>query len=290
MSTLAAGLRSIPLALVGSASARLHDLTNADAAIRMPLTLNRRVGLVQACGGAGSSTVAAGVASIFANRRAGLVLGVNASGGDRNMLWHAGVPAPEGALPPARTRPLSAAEAAAGLPVARSGLIGLDLRDPAHPTTPVPSRTWFDRINPVSRFFDLAITDWGVRGWQIDLAQVALASHVLCVVTPSRRHELEDAVAVIPALTGVADGPQVVLVIVDVSGSSRGQTPQGVGPDLGVPVLRIPYDPSAGSAKPVPSASMSARTRIAYAQLAGTIMTEAQLSLGAELRHSEATA
>ena len=119
---------------------------------------------------------------------------------------------------------------------------------------------------------------------------MALASHVLCVVTPSRRHELEDAVAVIPALTGVTDGPQVVLVIVDVSGSSRGQTPQGVGPDLGVPVLRIPHDPSAGSAKPVPSAAMSARTRIAYAQLAGTIMTEAQLSLGAELRHSEASA
>ncbi|WEO77907.1 hypothetical protein BJQ94_02355 [Cryobacterium sp. SO2] len=290
MSTLAAGLRSIPFALVGSASARLHDLTSADAAIRMPLTLNRRIGLVQACGGAGASTVAAGVASIFATRRSGLVLGVNASGGAQNLLWHAGVPTLPGALPPARTRPLSAADAAAGLPVARSGLIGLDLRDPAHPTTPVPSRTWFDRINPVSRFFDLAITDWGVRGYQIDLAQVALASHVLCVVTPSRRHELEDAAAVIPALTGVEDGPQVVLVIVDVSGSSRGQALPDVGSDLGVPVLRIPHDPSAGSATPVASAHMSARTRIAYAQLAGTIMTQAQLSLGAELRHREATA
>ena len=290
MSVLAAGLRSIPLALVGSASARLHDLTSADSAIRMPLTLNRRIGLVQACGGAGASTVAAGVASIFANRRAGLVLGVNASGGAQNLLWHAGVPAAGGALPPARTRPLSAADAAAGLPVAASGLIGLDLRDPAHPTTPVPSRAWFDRINPVSRFFDLAITDWGVRGYQIDLAQVALASHVLCVVTPSRRHELEDAIAVIPALTGVEDGPQVVLVVVDVGGSGRTRTPPAVGLDLGVPVIRIPYDPSAGSAKPVASAAMSARTRIAYAQLAGTIMTEAQLSLGAELRHREATA
>jgi MinD-like ATPase involved in chromosome partitioning or flagellar assembly len=290
VSNLAAGLRSIPLALVGSASARLHDLTKADAAIRMPLTLNRRIGLVQACGGAGASTVAAGVASVFANRRAGLVLGVNASGGARNMLWHAGVPTTEDARPTVRTRPLSAAEASAGLPVAGSGLIGLDLREPAHPTTPVPSRTWFDRINPVSRFYDLAITDWGVRGWQIDLAQVALASHVLCVVTPARRHELEEAAAIVPALTGVADGPQVVLVIVDVSGSSRGQIPAGVGADLGVPVLRIPHDPSAGSATPVPSAAMSARTRIAYAELAGTIMTEAQLSLGAELRHREATA
>ncbi|MBX0300914.1 hypothetical protein K2F54_13110 [Cryobacterium sp. 1639] len=149
---------------------------------------------------------------------------------------------------------------------------------------------WFDRINPVSRFFDLAITDWGVRGYQIDLAQVAMASHVLCVVTPSRRHELEDAAAVIPALTGVEDGPQVVLVIVDVGGDGRGQAPQGVGSDLGVPLIRIPYEPTAGSAAPVASAAMSARTRIAYAQLAGTIMTEAQLSLGAELSHREATA
>ena len=281
MSALAAGLRSIPLALVGSASARLHDLTTADTAIRMPLTLNRRIGFVQAAGGAGSSTVAAGVASIFANRRAGLVLGVNASGGDRNLLWHAGVPAGERVA--GRTRPLNAAEAAAGLPVARTGLIGLDLRDPQHPTTPVPSRAWFDRINPVSRFFDLAITDWGVRSWQIDLAQVSLASHVLCVVTPSRRHELEDAAAIVPALTGVEDGPRVVLVIVDVGGPGRSHNPVGIGAELGVPVLRIPREPSAGAAHPVASAHQSARTRIAFAQLAGTIMTEAQLSLRAEL-------
>ncbi|KFF58869.1 hypothetical protein JF66_15275 [Cryobacterium sp. MLB-32] len=57
MSRLTAGLRSLPLALVGSASARLHDLTTADAAVRAPLTLNRRIGVVQAAGGSGASTV-----------------------------------------------------------------------------------------------------------------------------------------------------------------------------------------------------------------------------------------
>ncbi|KGJ77497.1 hypothetical protein GY21_07650 [Cryobacterium roopkundense] len=282
MSRLAAGLRSLPLALVGSASARLHDLTAADAAVRAPLTLNRRIGVVQAAGGSGASTVAANLASIVAHRRSGLVLAVNASAGTHNVLWHAGVPTSDAGRPVGRTLPTaprSAEQATAQLPVSPTGLLGLDLRHPAHPTTPAPSRTWFDHINPVSRFFDLVVTDWGVRGWQVDLSQVALASHVMCIVTRSERHAVEEAAAIVPALQGQGDGLRIVFVIVNVSGT-RGSAPtMNLTRTLGVPVIRIPHDPAAGAATPVASVHTTAQTRISHAVLAGTIMAEAQRSL-----------
>lgn len=282
MSRLTAGLRSLPLALVGSASARLHDLTAADAAVRAPLTLNRRIGVVQAAGGSGASTVAANLASIIAHRRSGLVLAANASAGTHNVLWHAGVPVSDAGRPVGRvlqTAPRSAAEATAQLPISPAGLMGLDLRHPAHPTTPAPSRTWFDHINPVSRFFDLVVTDWGVRGWQVDLSQVALASHVMCVVSRSERHAVEQAAAIIPALRGLDDGPGIVFVIVNVSGSRNSAHTTPLTRTLGVPVIRIPHDPAAGAASPVASVHTTAHSRIGHAVLAGTIMAEAQRSL-----------
>ncbi|KFF58870.1 hypothetical protein JF66_15280 [Cryobacterium sp. MLB-32] len=210
------------------------------------------------------------------------MLAANASGGTHNVLWHAGVPTSDAGRPVGRTLPTaprSAAEATAQLPASAAGLLGLDLRHPAHPTTPAPSRTWFDHINPVSRFFDLVVTDWGVRGWQVDLSQVALASHVMCVVSRSERHAVEQAAAIIPALQGLDDGPRIVFVIVDVSGS-RGSAPSTpLTGALGVPVVRIPHDPAAGAAAPVESVHTGAQTRIAHAVLAGTIMAEAQRSL-----------
>ncbi|MDJ0350056.1 hypothetical protein [Cryobacterium sp. PH29-G1] len=287
------GIRSAPLAVWGSASAHLHDLSRADAAIRAPLPLNRRIGVVQLAGGTGASIVAASLASIFATRRTGLILGVNASAGTNNMLWQAGIVDNPGAsalgLRPLRAfaSPSSAAEAADGLLRSPAGLVGLDLRDRAQPTTPAPSRIWFDQINPISRFFDLVVTDWGVRGWQIDLAQVTQASHVVCVVCRSERHAVEEAAAVLPALRGLEDGPRVVLVIVDVGGTASRGAPGAPAPSE-TPVIRIPYDPSSGSATPQASAARAARTRISHALLAGTVMTEAHRSLAAGREHSEA--
>lgn len=280
MSRIASALRSLPLAVLGSASARLHDLTQADARIRMPLTLNRRIGVVQVAGGVGASVVAASIASIFAHRRTGLVLGVNASAGSHNMLWHAGVGSGDAVVGQAApATPSETRHATAGLGVAPSGLIGLELRDPSQPTTPAASRTWFDLINPRSRFFDLVITDWGVRGWQIDLSQVAVASHVICVVTRSERHAIEEAAAIVPALLGRADAPRIVFVIVDVGGGARLTPRLGILPHLGVPIMHVPYDAAAGGATPVASEDLSTAARIAHAILAGTILAEAQLTL-----------
>jgi hypothetical protein len=77
--------------LLGSLSAITHELTTSDALLRSPLALSRQIGFVQLRGGCGASSTAGYVASMLARRRVGMVLGVNASAGEANLLWHAGL-------------------------------------------------------------------------------------------------------------------------------------------------------------------------------------------------------
>ncbi len=94
-------LRETPVviisALAGSVSAIADELTASDALLRSPLALSRRIGFVQLHGGSGASATAGYVASMLAHRRTGMVLGVNASAGEANMLWHAGLTRSAGA-------------------------------------------------------------------------------------------------------------------------------------------------------------------------------------------------
>lgn len=77
--------------LLGSVSSMAHELTTSDVLLRSPLALSRRIGFVQLRGGSGASATAGYVAGMLARRRTGMVLGVNASAGETNMLWQAGL-------------------------------------------------------------------------------------------------------------------------------------------------------------------------------------------------------
>ena len=77
--------------LTSSVSAITDELTTSDALLRSPLALSRRIGFVQLRGGCGASATAGYVASLLARRRSGMVLAVNASAGEANLLWHAGL-------------------------------------------------------------------------------------------------------------------------------------------------------------------------------------------------------
>src|SRR4051812_43428008 len=92
-------LSGASLGLVGTTTARMHELASADRVLRMPLPLSRRVGFVSLRGGSGTSATAAYVASVYARRRAGMVLGVNAAAGELGMPWHAGAPEGSAARP-----------------------------------------------------------------------------------------------------------------------------------------------------------------------------------------------
>jgi MinD-like ATPase involved in chromosome partitioning or flagellar assembly len=260
--------------LLGSVSAITHELTTSDALMRSPLALSRRIGFVQLRGGSGASSTAGYVASMLARRRTGMVLGVNASGGEANMLWYAGLtrlPATGTADHQRRKHPSTAADARAGLPMSGAGLIALDLgRDHLGAS----AGTWFEHVTPIARFYDLVITDWGVRHRQVDLRQVARASHVVCLVARADRNPAEEAAALIPALAEMEDQPRVVLALVDV-GRTAERTPQLLRSQLPVPVVSVPYDPRRAQARPVASRQLPSRTRLAYTRLCTALMAEA---------------
>ena len=89
--------------LLGSASGIAHELTASDSLLRSPLALCRRIGFVQLRGGSGASSTAGYVASMLARRRTGMVLAVNASAGETNLLWHAGLTCSAAAAPTTTT-------------------------------------------------------------------------------------------------------------------------------------------------------------------------------------------
>ena len=254
--------------LLGGVSAVTHELRTSDALLRSPLALSRRIGFVQLRGGSGASATAGYVASMLARRRAGMVLAVNASAGEANLLWHAGLTRSVGNSASddhRRMHPSTAADARAGLPIAGTGLIALDL---ARDQLGVSAGTWFEQVTPIARFYDLVITDWGVRHSQVDLR------HVVCLVAHADRYPAEEAAALVPALSEVEDHPQVVLALVDV-GRTAGRTPQLLRDQLQVPVLTIPYDPRRAGGRPVASRQLPTRTRLAYTRLGTALMAEA---------------
>jgi MinD-like ATPase involved in chromosome partitioning or flagellar assembly len=260
--------------LLGSVSAITHELTTCDVLLRSPLALSRRIGFVQLRGGSGASSTAGYVASMLARRRTGMVLGVNASAGESNLLWQAGLARSAGNAvsdQERRRHPAIAADARAGLPVTGTGLIALDL---ARDHLAASAGTWFEEVTPIARFYDLVITDWGVRHRQVDLRQVARASHVVCLVARADRYPAEEAAALLPALGEVEDQPQVALALVDL-GRTAERTPQLLRSQLLVPVLSIPYDARRAQARPIASRQLASRTRLAYGRLGTALMAEA---------------
>ncbi len=273
-------LSGASLALVGNTTARMHELAAADRVLRMPIPLSRRISFVSLRGGSGTSSTAAYVASIYARRRSGMVLGVDAAPGEAGLTWHAGVPdgavqRPSGARLTARR----ATDAIDGLPRTRAGLYTLDLG--AEPgagrsgTVPPGAAAWQEQLPPIARFFDVVTADWGARSWRLDLAAVAAASHVVCLVSRADRHALEDAAAVVPALLGHEDRPRVVLAAVDV-GRTGGRAAPLLARRLDVPVCAVPYDAARAATRPASSTALATRTRIAYTALATTLLREAQ--------------
>lgn len=266
-------IATLPTTVLGSTTAHSSELIAADQALRMPLPLCRRIGVVQLRGGAGASTVAAAVTSTLARRRPGMVLGVNASPGATSILTCAGLAASsEQVDDPLRRAPRRSAEAVAGLPQTPSGAYALDLVDRADRATPAPATTWFEQVTPVVRFFDAIVTDWGVREWQLDLSQVAAASHVVCVVARADRFSAEEAAAVVPALRAHEERPEVVLALVD-AGDGGERVVADVVTDAGASVVWIPHDAARGRRRPVGSRELSTRSRIAVRRLTTTLLT-----------------
>jgi len=276
----AGGVRTALRMIFGSTGSAVDSLQATDAEIRVGLPLSRRIAFVSMAGGSGTTTTVASVAAALAGRRTGALLAVDADGGrsglGRHLIGAAAAEVPDDDHAERRRLARTVDDARAGLPMA-GRLPLLSLNDPG--TGAVRPRSvaeWTDQLSPIARFFDLVLTDWGVRPAVEDLEQVAYSGHVLVLVS---RADQPSAVAAANALAGLKalpEPPRLMLALADVD---RTATPRRLAPtlaeSLGVPVLRLPYDPVVGADWLHAAGRRSGGSRRAIARLAAEIVTAA---------------
>ncbi|QHT57427.1 hypothetical protein GXP71_16025 [Cellulomonas sp. H30R-01] len=202
-----ARLREVARLTFGGSTGLARTLEEADQGLRRAVSTSRRVAVVQADGGAGATTTLAGAATALAQRRPAAVLTVDAAAGAAALVAATRAPEP---LPWTVARGATAglargADARAALPVGRGGLRVLGDGTASSPWPPGP-RAWREAVDPVGRFFDVVLTDWGVRS-AVDLGVVAGDHHVVAVVARADRGPAErGAVLAARLVTGAHDG------------------------------------------------------------------------------------
>ncbi|NMR21607.1 hypothetical protein [Cellulomonas fimi] len=249
---------------VGGSTSLARDLAAADDGLRLPVSTSRRIAVVQVDGGAGATTLVVRVGTALARRRRGAgVLAVDAARGPAALASAARVDSPL-SLAQSRSRTsgvVTAAQARAAVPRSAAGLAVLGAGTAEHEGWPAPFEAWRSAVDPVARFFDVVVTDWGVRGDDAELAQVAEAHHVVVVVSRTDRGNAERALHL--AGRAVALGAaRVAMVLTDVGGTG-GATDELLRRQLAdradVPVLTVPHEPLA------PGRPLAVATRRAYA-------------------------
>ena len=262
---------ALRLGFAGS-TALARDLVAADEGLRRPVSTSRRIAVVQAHGGAGATTATAGVASVLAGRRPTGVLAIDAGHGGASLAAACGIDQPLAwADGRARTAGIARADQArAALTRTRDGLAVLGDGSESAPWPPQP-RTWREVVDPVGRFFDVVVTDWGVRG-QDELAVVSGDHHVVVVVARADRAEAERGVALATHLATTGQrAPAVVLLLVDVGGTGGpSATPaRDALAEHAVTVRTVPYDPALGAG----GTSPGTEARTAFSTLGAHLLT-----------------
>jgi len=277
--------------LVAALPSRAEELRRLDEAVRAPLALSTRVGVVGVSGGSGCSTVGGLLASVLSSRRDQRILLVNASRTARSALWHAGLTTPAPSTPADETARRAARRsdaATAGLVQTLGGLYCLDLAAPVPAADgagsgsdgegsageagaavrPADDSRWWEAVAPAGRFFDFVVTDWGVRDAST-VGRVLSASTAVVVTTPADRTSLQRAVDL--ARTVEEAGVQVLLAVDDV----RRERTAALGEMLRLlplPAVALPYDRAHGAARPVGSHRLRASTTLAALRLAAAVV------------------
>jgi MinD-like ATPase involved in chromosome partitioning or flagellar assembly len=281
---LATGLRT----LFGSTAGAAYELTTADATVRRGLSLSRRIGVVALDGGSGTTAVAVALSSLLAARRPGPVLAVDAAGGHAGLVGRTigddpALRASSAAGADQRRTARTGTQARAGLPQSGSGPYVLDLAGPARP--PAAVETWAQQVTPIARFYDVVVTDWGVRPVGLDLAESVATGHLLVMVSRADRHSATRAAAAAAAVAqlsgssggaarGTGDRVPPILVLVDVSRTADRVAP-ALRRRLGTPVHVLPHELEWSADATTSSRRFDARTRRAHIRLARAVMEQA---------------
>ena len=269
--------------LLGSTTGAATELLAADAVIRTSLPLSRRVAVVGLGGGSGTTAVTTVLAGLIAGRRTGPVLAVDAAGGFSGLTERIGGRTDHDDAQTASVRGAARtlSDARTGLAGDGSGLSALDLARPGRRAASVAE--WREQVSPIARFFDLVVTDWGVRPASMDLAEAAATSHVVVVVSRADRFQATVAGGAIAALEEAGGPAQPVLVLTDVARTADRMAPE-LRRRLGVPVHLLPY---ARNWSPLGGRRPAGRSRLAHIRLTAAVMSAAigsrsQARVGAE--------
>jgi MinD-like ATPase involved in chromosome partitioning or flagellar assembly len=253
------------------------ELVELAAAVQIPLSTGRRIAVMPAHGGAGTSTVAAALASVYAVRRADPVVLADASEG--SLTWRLGVAG----------GPTMAALARELLAVRGGGLAGFARLLPRTGTglwvlpggaagQPYLCR---DLIRAMSRVFAVCVTDCP-RGLDAPAtAAVVSEAHALVLVTTATPDGVRLAYQRLAELVaaGYAAAPTRAVVAVtgvDPRAASRDDVARAAFDRLGVPTVNVPYDRHLAGGAPIVPSHFAEGTTVAATRLAGLALTRAR--------------
>lgn len=252
--------RGIPRALFASGAGLRARLEAWDSAIRGPVGSVRRVGFVHLDPGVGATTLARETTRLVAERRTEPVLVVDvAPTGSLATRLGADVTPPSELRAYART----SADAASGL---ATGADGERVLRPPRSTTDATG-AWLDEASPISRFFDVAITDFGPRHPAVDMASAAALCDVVCLVSRADRGPAELSRSLAGAIADLPESPRVVLALNDM-GSTAGRAPEAVAAHSPDTVVRIPRDAGLASGE----RARTLRARVALLELSAALI------------------
>ncbi|MBD3942213.1 hypothetical protein IF188_10950 [Microbacterium sp. NEAU-LLC] len=226
-------LAGVPRALFGAGAGLRERYAGWDAAIRARPATGRRIGFAHVAHGVGATALAVATARVLAARRALPVLAVDVSSGGTGLGARLGVPATAANATRAGAR--TSAEAMTGLATAAGGLRVL---------RPAPGdgiASWLSDAAPITRFFDVTVTDLGVRHPAADLAPAAALCDAVCLVSLADRGAAEQSVSLAAAIRALPEAPDVVLALVDLTRQGPAAA-DAVSGHAGVPVVRVPFE------------------------------------------------
>lgn len=236
--------------------AQLREVVAQDEGLRRPLPRPCVVGVVQAGGGAGGTTLTAGLGVMLAGRRSGAVVAVDAGAGEAALARVAGVAAPvDLAAGVAAESAQPGGSVLASLPAGEAGLAVLGTGTAGGYRRPAGPAAWAAAVAPVIDDVEVLLTDWGVRPAGSEDVGAISETHDVCVVVA--RADIGASGPARPLVYELAARTRVVLVLVDVGGTAlsalntAGMLEQDWAEDLTglglqVPVVVVPHDPVAG--------------------------------------------
>ncbi|MGH4014315.1 MAG: MinD/ParA family ATP-binding protein [Pseudonocardiaceae bacterium] len=258
-----------------------RELAELVIAAQRPVTTGRRIAVTSVRGGAGKSTVAALLASVYAARRPDAVLATDADPDGGSLTWRLGVSG-RGTL----------ATLAARLLAARSGdLRGLEHLLPRTETglwvlpggAPGQPRLARDVTRALSRLFAVCVTDCG-RGMDSPATvQVLSEAHAVVVVAPATPDGVRTTHDALGQVAGSAQAASLSRVIVALSRLNsegrtalRGAAAREAFAHFDIPVVMLPYDRHLAAAATITPSRIGEAVLVEATRLAGYALARAR--------------